>query len=116
MIKTEIGAHHLPALGGQADKSSAARQAALERSLHDLTADGQQLDIDGLKRALLASPVSNETTMVCFIAESAADDLPQKGGVLYVQFYQEGPLFHAYSTSILGGDGDDGACIETSGD
>ncbi len=105
MIRTEIGAHHLPALGGKYDKSSAARQAALERSLQTMSvASGKSkelLDVETVKIALLTSPVSNETTMVCFVSESSSEDPINIGGVLHVQFYQEGNSFHTYGTASL---------------
>ena len=115
MIRTEIGAHHLAALGGQHDKSSVARQAALERALEKLTGDGASTpDIAGVQAALRASPVTNETTMFCFAAESCErkgeggeeeEDEEAKGQnsrqekphSLHVQFFGDGPTFHAYS-------------------
>ena len=113
MIRTEIGAHHLTALGGQHDKSSAARQAALERALGKMTGDGAATpDIAGVQAALLVSPVTNETTMFCFVAESreregegeeeaeeaqAQNSRREEPHSLHVQFFGEGPTFHAYS-------------------
>ena len=112
MIRTEIGAHHLTALGGQHDKSSAARQAALERALGKMTGDGAATpDIAGVQAALLVSPVTNETTMFCFVAESreregegeeeaeeaqAQNSRREEPHSLHVQFFGEGPTFHTY--------------------
>ena len=110
MIRTEIGAHHLAALGGQDDKSSAARQASLADALAQMTGAGKEGEgekvpsIVGVQNALLTSPVTNETTMFCFVASSRGGET--EGGEreeallqphrLYVQFFGDGPEFHAY--------------------
>lgn len=94
MIRTEIGAHHLAALGGQNDKSSVARQASLQHALGRMVArEGAEPDVAGVQAALLASPVTNETTMFCFVAESEEGAEAQR---LHVQFFGEGPRFHTY--------------------
>merc|ERR1711939_941577 len=48
MIRREIGAHHLPALGGQDDKSSQARQTSLEQSLALMAARPGGPDVRGV--------------------------------------------------------------------
>lgn len=114
MIRTEIGAHHLAALGGQNDKSSAARQASLEHALTSIIdrRKGAGPNVPDVQAALLESPITNETTMFCFVAESqaqgASDETKEERTkqqralgtqLLHVQFFGEGPEFHTYSVS-----------------
>ena len=112
MIRTEIGAHHLAALGGQDDKSSAARQASLADALAKMTGEGKEGEgegdkvpsIAGFQNALLTSPVTNETTMFCFVAssrgveeeEAEEEEEALQPHRLHVQFFGDGPEFHAY--------------------
>ena len=107
MIRTEIGAHHLAALGGQDDKSSAARQKSLEDALTKMIGEGKEGEgkkvpsIAGFQNALLMSPVTNETTMFCFVASSREEDEEVEEEVLqphrlHVQFFGDGPEFHSY--------------------
>ena len=60
--------------------------------------------IAGFQNALLTSPVTNETTMFCFVAssrgveeeEAEEEEEALQPHRLHVQFFGDGPEFHAY--------------------
>ena len=98
MIATEIGAHHLPALGGHSDKSSQARKAARAAALeatrmseHDAAGRPAASVVAVVKAALQQPPVLNETTMFGFVCESSVANK-----MLHVWFYNDDDEYHTY--------------------